>query len=700
MTDRSWVGALVRGRTTWIVAIGVALAIWVQATIRFDSPGVTARLAFTVVPAALLVIAVTVALWRRQWLAVGALLLAVSPAVLSSVAAGERHGALAMLAASLLTLLLLHGATRAAILVAGAALAAGVAGALAAATSRDTTPGWSAILDRADVNLRGATGVVGEIGASLSVSALALWWVAVGAVAATAWFVGRRLAAGLVLIALVGSFVLFAAIERFVGAANTTAGAFLFSVAIVLTAGTVPLRGSVHRRIGRLVGAGGGMVWLVAIVDQIRLAATFPEPASWVRWRSWTIEDSVASPQVLLVAAGLSVVALFCPLLLANAPPRRAAGVNVVGYFSSMSGLGDRARELAACLEEAGVQVGRWDVESASPPAGEPGDPEPGASPIRRVTIAVVTADQTPGLFESHRPLVAEVDRVIGYWFWELERVPDRHLAAIELVDEIWAPTRFVHDAYRSVADVPVRHVPLPIQAPAAHGIGRVRDAPFRFLVSFDHLSVAERKNPSGAIAAFRRAFASGDEPVRLVVKTINADQRPEAAAAISAAAAGDERITIRDEHLRDDELAALVASSDAVVSLHRGEGLGLHIAEAMWVGTPIIATRYSGVLDLVDDACAALVDHELVAVERGDGAYDGGRWAEPDLEAASRIMRSFVEDPSLPGRLAAAAYERIASQPTRAETGRRLAALVDAWPRVHGGVARDSTLPVTRSLA
>ena len=111
------------------------------------------------------------------------------------------------------------------------------------------------------------------------------------------------------------------------------------------------------------------------------------------------------------------------------------------------------------------------------------------------------------------------------------------------------------------------------------------------FVVSFDYLSIVERKNPVGAIEAFRMAFGDGDESVRLVVKSINADQRPEDAMIVAAACGGDQRIELLDQHLDDARHHALLAAADCLISLHRSEGYGLHPAIAMWLGTPVIAT-------------------------------------------------------------------------------------------------------------
>ena len=258
------------------------------------------------------------------------------------------------------------------------------------------------------------------------------------------------------------------------------------------------------------------------------------------------------------------------------------------------------------------------------------------------------------------------------------------HRGGLELVDEVWAPTRFVQEAYAASTDRPVRHVPLAIAEPAVAPLGRVDlglgGNDFVVLVSFSHLSVMERKNPLGAIEAFRRAFpdAGGvDARARLVVKTLNGELKRDDARRLRAAAAEDERIEIRDGRVEHAELMALVQVVDVFLSLHRSEGLGLQIADAMWLGTPVVATDYGGSTDLVDAACAEVVPAGRVAVTNGDGAYPGSMsWADPDLDAAAAALRRLADDPDHAARLAAAARERIAAATDRGAAGRSIAKL------------------------
>jgi glycosyltransferase involved in cell wall biosynthesis len=353
-----------------------------------------------------------------------------------------------------------------------------------------------------------------------------------------------------------------------------------------------------------------------------------------------------------------------------------ADGLNLIGYFDRALSLGDVARRLRDALTQAGVAHTSVSTSRTASPQQE------AAAVDNRVeftnTLCVVTADQFPFLAADFPEVFAATKRMIGYWFWELEHVPLHMRQAISLVDEIWAGSRFVTDAFAAISPVPVRHVPIPIPAPQQSD--RTFDLPAGrpiLLTVFDHLSVTERKNPLGVIDAFRRAFTPNEGPL-LIIKTMNGHQRWANHQRVRAAADGRDDIWVWDETLSRADQMALVAAADCMVSLHRSEGLGLHLAEAMWLGTPTIATRYSGNVDFMNDDNSLMIDYELVNVEHGEGVYPPtAKWAAPDLDQAAVAMRRIVEDVELRTRLAAAGRRTMEQQPTLADTGRLIGQLL-----------------------
>ena len=358
-------------------------------------------------------------------------------------------------------------------------------------------------------------------------------------------------------------------------------------------------------------------------------------------------------------------------------------GVNIVGYHHISSGLGSNARELSHALQAAGVPVVEVDNDLTTSPRRRPARPVP--DELHDTTIAIVTAFEFDHFASRYPQLFAPGKRMIAYWVWELDDIPEQHVDAARHVDEVWTPTNFVRDAYRralgeraAVRLAPFRmEEPRPPKSAAAAWRARWNDD-IVFVVSFDYLSIVERKNPLGAITAFRAAFDGSDAPVRLVVKSINGHQRPDDLDLVAAACGDDQRIELIDEHLDDDRHHGLLAAADVLVSLHRSEGYGLHPAIAMWLGTPAIATRYSGVVDFMDDDVAAMVDYELVPVTNGQGIYpDSAVWAGPDIADAAQLMRRLANDEGHRRRLGRAGHRRIADQPTPAQFGEAYAALL-----------------------
>ena len=329
--------------------------------------------------------------------------------------------------------------------------------------------------------------------------------------------------------------------------------------------------------------------------------------------------------------------------------------IKVVGYFAGSHGIAASARLAARAFEALGVPVERVDVTAAKLDwSGRLAEPAPASAWIFHLNPPELLAALA---CLGPRQLIGPR---YGYWAWELPQAPDRWLKDAALVDEVWAPSRYTAQALAGAAS-PVRVVPHPLFVEDyAAVVPAPRRAPFQGVSVFDFNSSAARKNPRGALEAWRRAF--GEDPAfELTLKTQNGALFPDVLAGLRATAAANVRIV--DEVWPYAQVLSLIAGADVLVSLHRAEGFGLTPAEAMALGAPVLATAYSGVLDFMDEDCALLVPYAPTAVADPQGIYRGQTWAEPDLAAAAAALARLHEDPGLRRRLATAGRERVARQ-------------------------------------
>ena len=333
--------------------------------------------------------------------------------------------------------------------------------------------------------------------------------------------------------------------------------------------------------------------------------------------------------------------------------------VHVVGFMRGTLGLGAAARLYVEALNAAGLEVS---TETVAPPKADDEDddrPRGEYSQVdftdrarrhveNHVDLVCVNADELPVIARQLGDSFGRARRTIGVWAWETDHIPERWAHAYPLVDEVWTYTRFVAESIARVSPVPVVPIPIPVPTPDPSGGDPGVELPdgFRFLFVFDFLSTPARKNPAGLIRAFKRAFAPEEGP-QLVIKTLHGDLRPKWLDQLRYEIGERRDVRIVDRSLTIAQRDALMDSCDCYVSLHRAEGFGLTIAEAMALGKPAIATAYSGNLDFMTPRNSYLVEYDLTRVGPDGEHYPAdGTWADPDTEHAAELMRRVVERP------------------------------------------------------
>lgn len=407
----------------------------------------------------------------------------------------------------------------------------------------------------------------------------------------------------------------------------------------------------------------------------------YPDEARmWERW-SEVLETgdphynpNLSQVRVDAAPAWERVAALPAPIQAVD----RASGVNLVGYIRAEMGIGEAIRGDAAALEAAGVPFVIIDHRDGSP--ARMGDASWAHrivdEPVFDTNILHINADLLPRAIANLPPGLTDRRRNVGVWVWELPEFPAEWRGSFSLVDEVWVPSTFVRDALGAGAPVPVHVVPHALRAPRGPFLDRAQlglpvDS-FQFLAMYDTHSIIERKNPYGAIDAFVRAFAPDDMSVSLVLKVNTGGDRE--VAELTRLTANHPNIHLVTETLSRHAVDSLIKCSDAFVSLHRAEGFGLPIAEAMLLGTPVVATNWSGNTDFMDERTAACVGYELVRLEQSYGPYRAGQqWAEPDVAEAAESMKRLASDRDYCRALAAAATETVAAKLSAAAVASRL---------------------------
>jgi glycosyltransferase involved in cell wall biosynthesis len=339
----------------------------------------------------------------------------------------------------------------------------------------------------------------------------------------------------------------------------------------------------------------------------------------------------------------------------------------IIGFLSSPSGLGQSARLAAAAFRQEGFSVLGIDLSEFFP--GHPGGfltcelPDGRAHRGPAHVITVINAPEMKyALCLLGRSFLRD-KFLTGYWAWELPSVPKAWDLGFDAVHEVMAPSRFSAAAMASrglVKTVGVAPHPVTLDSPPSRAcrVGEKQE-PFTVVSVMSARSALARKNPLGLIRAFRLAFG-GSIDARLKLVVTDTDVYPAGRSLILDAIGNAANVEIRWTSFGRDELYRWWQGADAFALLHRSEGFGLPLAEAMCAGYPVVATGWSGNMDYMTEENSFPVRYRLIEVDDPQNQYHRteGPWADPDCEHAAEIFLRLRSDRALAAAVGAAAWK------------------------------------------
>lgn len=399
------------------------------------------------------------------------------------------------------------------------------------------------------------------------------------------------------------------------------------------------------------------LAWFFSVVGQLNIA-----PLVAGRWKSWVkSQPEYKGPQLAWTSAATDTTSYTSTPSRPTRKEDKPFGVNLYGFAYGELGIGEDLRMTVACCEAANIPYHVVNVDAGNIRQadnllkGKTHDLHSKELPPYRNNIFCLPAfDTASRVFMQKGANAFEGYHNIGWWPWELSVFPKAWQPhAFKLVDEVWASSTFLEEMYKRSTDKPVHLVPLAVS------VDRIKRHPrkhyglpekkYLFLYVFDFNSSVARKNPMSAVNAFKQAFPQTDKTVGLVLKTMNANPENPEWKEFLVSCQEDKRIYVLTETMDRPDVLGLIDCCDAYVSLHRAEGFGRTIAEAILLGKPVIATDYSGNVDFNGNKKVIPVKYELTRINPTeyywiDEDESNIKWAniiENNASEAFRISRT-----------------------------------------------------------
>lgn len=325
--------------------------------------------------------------------------------------------------------------------------------------------------------------------------------------------------------------------------------------------------------------------------------------------------------------------------------PIENKGVNFFANIKAQSGLGESARIVVSDLERARIPYTIYNC--SIPGQGDEEDTEfdekiTNTCPYG-VNIIHINPNEMATVLKTVGYSVLNKKYNIGFWSWELEDFPDEWQGCIEVLDEIWTPSEFTSNSIRKKTNKPVYTIPHFVSPRTEEKYNReyfgLPNDKYLCLVMYNSGSVSERKNPKAAIETYKIAFKDCLDEVGFVIKVGHATEQD--MKELQNVLIDVPNVFFIYENLPRVEINSLIKCCDIYISLHRAEGFGLVLAEAMCLGTPVVATGWSGNMEFMNEGVAAIVKYSMVHPDVIQGGFSKeSLWADADInDAAEKVL-------------------------------------------------------------
>lgn len=325
-------------------------------------------------------------------------------------------------------------------------------------------------------------------------------------------------------------------------------------------------------------------------------------------------------------------------------------GVNIFGYFSGAFGLAESGRLIVECLKSNDFPLSLISTDHLAPHHNRIVYSEKISNETKYdINLFCIGQQEITAYIEAEKWTSFKKRYNIAIWFWETNVIPESHLSCLKYLDEIWVTSKYMQEHLSSKTDLPIKHFPQPIKLNFCPDLKKEKNnfnKPFTFLFCFDFFGIVERKNPLAVVKAFKKAFDQNSQ-AQLIIKSQNGFRLPLKLKKYKDAIADAKNIIWMDESLSVQDHFTLMNSCDCYISLHRSEGFGLSLAEAMLLGKPVIGTNYSGNLDFMNPDNSYLCNYDFVNIGPGNYPYpENGIWSDVNIDHAAKQMLKVFNNP------------------------------------------------------